>query len=695
MTIRWEHLPDYRPPPLPRLRGPERGFVAANVAFSVGILCVALTASISGPTPASWTRAVVVPTWLVLLGTGWLLCDTLARSVHLLGGQWPTRARVLRGWAAPAVWVLVAELTVLSLEPTEVVDIRPAVAAVGFWFAAWRPFASMRRVFLSLTRLRHDTAIMAFGLLHIAVWSLLWWLLHTLPDNGTGVAWACVLASACACSFPVHLGRAYERAIAHRVLAIQTREEHKYVRSLGLNPFHAGTYLALVMAKQERERRRGASDPVDAVRSGHGLADGSSGAPRPSPWPWRRRDERSPGVGPPERAPEPSTNHEAGNENVDAPVGSDAGTHETTGRPDDDTTQQRGDERSGAEDSPPTGAPLTPPTNVPTLPGRPGDLRSRIQEAAASAAEAMRTEGDDSLPSAHDRHRADGDGAPGDARRPHDESRGADRDGEPPSPVVLPRAQRADDDLDPGELRPPRVASLESARYVALFGLIFAAVAYGWVAISALDLADPITAGRLSNRDTDRIQQSLDWATVAVTVMLPAQVVWVVMARTWIGRAGHTLALRRSLLLAATTACVAATALALRLFDGASVLAATLLALAGWTCWGCILSSEPISSWDDRGPLPTRLWATSTVVIATVHALVGFSGTVDPGRSTQIIAFVAVLLGLVAANTAIVVGVFALEVEDRIRSSAAVARWHRSRSSTDADEHDSLEKERA
>jgi hypothetical protein len=235
---------------------------------------------------------------------------------------------------------------------------------------------------------------------------------------------------------------------------------------------------------------------------------------------------------------------------------------------------------------------------------------------------------------------------------------------------------RADDTDPSGTTRElVQVTSLEAVRYAALVALIAAAAGYTWLTVSALNLVEPIRSGRLADVDVGRLDRARDWTNIFLAVALPLQAWWVVTGRVWARRAGAMLTIRRPASYATATTAIAGI-FAIARFGGApSTLQGVLLIAAGTAAWAAVMDAASLASWTDHGLISVRLWATGLALVTIVHALVGATGAVDPTTSVQAMAFVSVLLGLILANTAIVAGVFTLEVEDDLRSSSALARW--------------------
>ena len=627
MSIRWDELPEYEPPRLPRLRLPGWVFVAGNAGFALGVVLVASSASTAAP---AWVRWTATTAWLAMLGVGWWLCDRLTRSVLLLDGRWPSRARVARAWLLPPLWLAFAELVILRLDPTEIVDVRPAIAAFGFGFAAWRPFSAIRRILHSLTRLNHDALVIVFGFLHVAVWSLTWWLLHASPAGGLGVAWAGAIASFGFVAVSIALTAVFAEAVAHRVLALQTREEHRYVRSLGLNPVDAGTFLSLVMAKQERARHRGVMEEVDAPQRDHALRSQPDSQPEPEPEPERKRPEA-----------EPTTT-----------VARHRYRHVRTSRRSVSTPRpSRTAEPPTPEPEPPTPEPEPTPGAEPE-PATPTGALARSHQAGSRS---MAPVGD-----------------PGSSS------------GDEPSSML---EEDATSDLQ--NAPPPLLASYEIARFAALFGLIATVAGYAWTTVVALVQEDVLGDGLLSPNAIAGLDRSRSWTNAILVAALPLQTWWVVVARLWVRRGGFTLELRPASRAAIIATLLALALLVLQLIGAPTTVRAVWLVLTALVVTGSIVKFGPtLASWAGTGGLAIRLWGIGTGAAACAHAVTGGTGSITATSSLQVITFVSVIIGGIVAVTAIVGAVFSLEIEDDLRGSSAVAQWYFDRFEADLEDDD-------
>jgi hypothetical protein len=637
MSIRWQDLPEYEPPPLPSPRHSARALVATNggFAFATALMVIAQSSGQAGIDP--WAKVTAVGLWLFLLGAGWWWSDAVTRSIHLLDGHHPSRARVLRAWTWPLLWIAIAELVILPLDPTEVLDVRPGIAVTGFCLASWRPFSLCRRMLSSLTRVAHDALVISYGVVHITLWYLVWWLVRTPQETDapiSGIAGACVLAAIPAVIGSLALTSAVDHAIAHRILSLRTREEHRYVRSLGLNPFEAKVYLDLVMAKQERERQRGVPMVVDAVRRGL-----------------------------PNQAPsQPTTTTDKTAATDPLPV-ADVTKPEPRGSPGVDSDAYR------REDPEPRGDTGSMPESLETKTAIPSERIVDPTSTRTGDESVEATQGTVSRMSTA----GSGKGTPAEAAPRF----AVGEDPARSSAVGAEPAARRDSDSDAFE--PPRVATLEAARYGVLFALLATATCYVWTTLGALDLTEPITAGRLAQPDVDRLDRARAWTNVALATSLPVQAWWMVAAHVWVRRARTQVTMRLPLALAVGTSLLTLGFLALRAIGASTVPQAVALVFAGAATWAGILRATALARWSEQRPVMVQLWATGVIVVVLVHALTGSVGPIMSATGVEELTLVTVGLGLVTANSAVVAGVFMLSLEDDIRSSSAIARRHEPR----------------
>ncbi len=270
--LRWRELPVYEPPELRPTHVRANAWVVMSLVQS--LWCLALFAALwtlDGPDaqladmPAwsvlQWSELLIV-VGLVGAGAAWSLART--ENIHLLDGRLPTRARAIRAWVVPVLTGLVAWL-ILRLDPTELVDIRPAFAAFFFGVGVWRPYSLIRRLFTSFSLVREDALIASLAIVQPTTWGLLWWRLIDESDvaieSGTlnglrGLTLAGAVAAVLSSLLTVMIDRRMSRSQLHRIGTLTVRDEHRYLRSIGLDPYQPTVFDALVRARLAREAHR-------------------------------------------------------------------------------------------------------------------------------------------------------------------------------------------------------------------------------------------------------------------------------------------------------------------------------------------------------------------------------------------------------------------------------------------------------
>lgn len=199
--------------------------------------------------------------------SGWWWSDRVVRNVHRLDGRLPGRARCISAWVSPPLFAALLAVTVLQLEPGELVDIRPAVTGVVLAAAAWRPYALIRRALATLSRVRSDALLGAGFVLDLAGFGLLWWRLWTWPSslepNATGeidvligTSAAAAIAFAGSAAVWALLTRDVRRAEDHRAVALATRHDHQQLRLRGIDPMDPDVRWALLRLRQEEDDAR-------------------------------------------------------------------------------------------------------------------------------------------------------------------------------------------------------------------------------------------------------------------------------------------------------------------------------------------------------------------------------------------------------------------------------------------------------
>lgn len=279
--------PPFEDPPLLPLRGSRRLVIAARALAFIWSLAVVVAAILHRSGDGAATDAslasvgrvgIVVATALATVGWHWT--DRVTRNAHLLGGRLPRRPRGITAWTAPLAWSALVATVVLRLDPTEVVDVRPAIAVAILALAWWRPYSLVRRILRTLTRLQADAVIGAAYVLELAGFGLLWWQLAAWPDriSSTDTASIDIMIGASAAAAVAFGGNlvmwtllvtVVERSQTHRLVALRTRHDHRHLRLRGIDPMDPAVRWALLSIRRQQEL----DDALDA----------SPPAPTPTP----------------------------------------------------------------------------------------------------------------------------------------------------------------------------------------------------------------------------------------------------------------------------------------------------------------------------------------------------------------------------------------------------------------------------
>lgn len=747
MTLRWQDLPEYHAPPLHATRRSTITFVVASAVGGIWSIALAIILTARGESSrrldetAAWDiltwsgLTIVVST--AIAGAWW--CDVRTRNLHLLEGRFPSRNRAIRAWLIPLAVVLLLYGTVLRTDPTEVVDIRPAIVVFCYALAVWRPYSLLRRLFRSMSRVRENGLVIAVGVLQPTAWGALWWQLASNSgtrsgdnfDGLTGIAWASSIALAAAAILVVLIDRAMQRAQDRRIMALQVRDEHRYVRSLGLNPFDAEVYTELAKVKLERTARR-SSDiaPVEgAVERPTPTVDDVT---RPARGPLRvpdefvqeaartARQEPAEVTGPapieptlPPRAIDAADDSEpadAGAVPEDQAAVGDAGradeperdlalaatTHEPDRTDQDASEDGAGDDGTGDDgaDSPDELDATT--LGAPEAARRPRRRwrRGRPEPEVAQPPEPASDTDADPAPSA-----ADPETEPPTAAAAAVASIDPDHPSSPPKgrarrwrrarpveePVTAPDSRPSpagDHEVEPSEdvdvsaqhapdeppINTATVMAAEGSRYLAVGSLIAVALCSLWVVVTVIDLSGPVRDGSMSPVDVTRIDRSLAWTTRSVLIALPAQALWTWIATVAGSRIGATdVRASRVGTFAVGSAMFAALAIALEDSSGFD-----LLALLGAVVCAerALVSTMPLIEWLERRRNVGLVWSIGLGTLALVIVVWGAYQPIEPTASIAVLAFFGFAQSQVAALVAIVAGALTLEYEDEIRSRA-------------------------
>ncbi len=180
-------------PVRPTPRWTARGVIVTRVVALVWVTAILVAAldekagpdEIDGSDVAGLGRAGFAITSLLAV-TGWAWCDQLVRSTVRTDRR-PGRVRCATAWLLPLLFVAAISLVVAPLEPTEPVDVRPALIAASFGLVIWQPYALVRRLLPTPSRRRSDVLIAPGYVIDVMAFGILWWQL-TLWGDGAGVS---------------------------------------------------------------------------------------------------------------------------------------------------------------------------------------------------------------------------------------------------------------------------------------------------------------------------------------------------------------------------------------------------------------------------------------------------------------------------------------------------------------------------
>ena len=278
--VEWEPYVD---PDLLSLLGAKRVLVSTRV--TVGVWSVALVASAviarrnvgTDIDAGDGVRVIgaigIVAAAVAALG-GWYWSDRLTRNVQRLGSRLPRRRRCVSAWVAPLLWAGLLSATVLQLDPTELVDVRPVIAIAIFTAAMIRPYALCRRLVKSLSRVDADVLIGTAFVLDLAGFGLVWWQLWTWPgtltqanlgaaDTLIGLGGAAMVALGANVVVWHLLVRDLDAKLVHRTVALRTRDEHRQLRLRGIDPMDPEVRWALLRIRQEKYAAEQAEHAAD------------------------------------------------------------------------------------------------------------------------------------------------------------------------------------------------------------------------------------------------------------------------------------------------------------------------------------------------------------------------------------------------------------------------------------------------
>ncbi|NNE12306.1 MAG: hypothetical protein HKN41_08700 [Ilumatobacter sp.] len=253
----------YQAPELLPSRWPKRVVLAARATALVWVMAVTIAAGLESATALDVLSLAGFAVLITIVGSGWWWTDHLTRNLKLLDGRLPTRVRSVSGWLVPLVVVVVLELTVARMEPTDLFDIRPLLIGSLTALAFWRPYALVRRILATLIRVRQDALLGSAYVIDLVAFGLVWWRLSS-GDGGSpeGVSYGELVAVSASAALALALGmvvwvmltRACDRAIDHRASSQRTRYDHRMLRLAGVDPTDPDVWWELV-ARRAREDR--------------------------------------------------------------------------------------------------------------------------------------------------------------------------------------------------------------------------------------------------------------------------------------------------------------------------------------------------------------------------------------------------------------------------------------------------------
>ncbi len=277
-------LPEFEPPKLLKVHGLGYAWIALRVITTLWAIALGIAAVlVRNDAEAGFSDGAIVAKVgfvgaliayaLTVVGGFWSV--RLTMNVHRLEGRYPTRNRAVRAWLYPGLWAGLMALTLVRAEPNADFDIRPLIIVTGFMITMWRPYALVRRIFLSLTRTSVDALIGVMYVLDVAGFGLIWWRVANWPEvltptnAGTadvmiGVGFATAVAFAAAGLVVILLVRAAETGQAHRMVVLRTRHDHRIARTLGLDPLDEAVRWALVEVRRQQEARAVAAAAAQA-----------------------------------------------------------------------------------------------------------------------------------------------------------------------------------------------------------------------------------------------------------------------------------------------------------------------------------------------------------------------------------------------------------------------------------------------
>jgi hypothetical protein len=581
---------------------------------------------------------------------GWLWSDRATRNVHRLGGRRPNRLRCVSAWSLPLVWAALLTMMVVRMEPTDIVDVRPAIVVSLMAVTAWRPYSLVRRILTSLSRVRSDGLLGTAYVLDLSAFGLLWWQLATWPtsigpadvermDVIIGIASASAIGLGVNVAVWAVLAGDVERAQAHRLLALRTRHDHRNLRLRGIDPMDAEVRLALLRIRQDEELawRAAAHETTDtAARSGH----------------------LEPRAAPPARAPAPSTGptpdqldpvvaeivaSDAGREIISELVGEIAASEHSA-----DVIAALADEVASEVRSRTMAADLR------------GHFRSALDMGLARVrieptTQSVAGPGDDPVGSLLERLEPFG-------IRP--------RDG-PGEQFAIPIDVEPEHDH---RLIPPRLYRLEAIRYLLLIGIVALAASSAWIVSRSVSVGE-LPNGHIPVADLERINHARRAFVTALGISVTLVSIWCCAVADHARRAGMNNP-RPRVALCYGLMCTAVLLNAVSLVRDADTRGAISLLCVFGSLGAALLAIAavmPTVRWFERGTVGLVSWVTGLSWLVSLSWAGGLQRPVEATDAVGSLTFVAVLQAIVASVVTVLAALNTSDIEDAVRLSPVLA----------------------
>lgn len=635
-----------------------RGVVIARVAalfWVVAILLAALDEQSGSVDIDSSTIALLgrigIGIVALLVVSGWAWCDQLVRAQPRLDDPRPGRLRCVFAWLATPIVVTMIAILIVPLDPTEPVDIRPAVIAASFGLAMWQPYGLIRRILRSSTHKRSDVLVTTAYTIDIAGFGIIWWGMTLWGRDGeVSLGEIAILAGAAAAvaismalSFPVWFGllAAARNDVTSRPLGQPFGRRRRRL--------HAGH-----PAEPEARRPRVERQTDERLEAATSAIAPDTAAPDTAAVPQTVDDlisgpQRQPGVDFRRLADEESALVER--------------------RPRAELAEIPPTEQSqSASDGYPVGAGPS---------GRPTDLSdaARVDATARHDRSSVSEDGDEDPIDALRRRPARN--TSGEHPRKHIEvvleGAGSQKIGADPAE----HEGQADGDGTTEGTAPPKLTLVKSARRIMVGAFAALTVVTAWVISLSLSSEAVAGTGELSASvvaDLELARQIFWGLFTAGGALLPVWSVAIVRQARLAGIVGLRWRLVRVLALLAIAASICGF-----VFDGADRGTLTLL-LSLPIIWSAVASGfcvEPARTWFDLPAATLTAWIATLPAILGVAWLAGLSAPIEATVSLQRLAFTSILLALGCARVTVMAVLSSLDIEDELSTSpesAAPAR---------------------